>query len=163
MISLTIEYPNGESETTSLSTGVFQLGRTADNDVVIHHDTISRVHAELTVSKHDLRIKDLHSSSGTLLNGKSCSFAKTLQSGDNLRLGLVKLTIMADAKQTENTEREEKTRAFQQEELSTVLKDLNISEHQDCGVGAGNAKTIIIGLCCLILALCLYIFMERTT
>ena len=60
MINLIIEYPDGQTEEIILKNGVFQIGRTKENDIVIVHDTISRIHAELTVTNHHLRIKDLH-------------------------------------------------------------------------------------------------------
>ena len=93
MLDLHIEYPNGKIEDRTLQSGVFQIGRTTDNDIVITHDTIPRVHAELTITKQHIRIKDLHSSSGTRLNGKNCTFEQKMQDGDNLLLGLVAITI----------------------------------------------------------------------
>lgn len=135
-----------------LKTGVFQIGRTPDNDIIIDHNTISRVHAELTVSKDHLRIKDLHSSSGTRLNGKSCSFEKKIRTGDTILLGLVNLTI---GNGTEADMPHEKTRMFQEEELSSVLQKINADQPVNSG---SRSKPIIIGLCLLILTLCLYIW-----
>jgi pSer/pThr/pTyr-binding forkhead associated (FHA) protein len=153
MINLHIQYPDDETETIPLKTGVFQIGRTTDNDIILRHDTISRVHAELTVSKDCLRIKDLHSSSGTRLNGKPCSFEKKIKSGDQLLLGLVNLTLTLEGQGSTAQEDDEKTRAFQQGELASVLQEFDVEPQQ-------NYRKIIIALCCLILALSLYIFFK---
>jgi pSer/pThr/pTyr-binding forkhead associated (FHA) protein len=161
MLDIHIEYPDGKTQDISLQTGVYQIGRTTTgNDIVINHDTISRVHAEISVTKHHLRIKDLHSSSGTLLNGKSCNFEQKMQDGDNLLLGMISITIKARQQHNTATMEDEKTRAFHKEELSTVLQDLH-TENTKNTAGSNNSKKIIIGLCSLIAGLCIYIFMSR--
>jgi len=136
-------------------TRVFQIGRTSDNDLIIDHDTISRKHAELTVSNNHLRIKDLHSSSGTRLNGKTCPFEKKVFAGDNILLGLVNLTI--DTSENKKDIEEEKTRAFQPDELNSVLRELDMEQPAK----KDNNKAIIISLCLLIMALSLYIWMGQ--
>ncbi|GMU01962.1 hypothetical protein KH5H1_60820 [Corallococcus caeni] len=47
------------------------LGRAPDNDVVLPSDPVSRRHARLVATDNGLRVSDLGSRNGTLLNGHS--------------------------------------------------------------------------------------------
>lgn len=69
-----------------LNEGETMLGRSHRADVRIEDDSISRLHAKVTLSGTDILIEDLGSSNGTLVNGDRVAQAP-LKDGDKIRLG----------------------------------------------------------------------------
>jgi len=70
------------------------IGRSPDkSDAIIHDTSISRAHAQLEVSGHDLTIVDLDSTNGTKVNGRDARDAVMLTSGDEITLGSVNLKL----------------------------------------------------------------------
>ncbi len=63
------------------------LGRSAENDVSIPDGTISRHHARLSFKKGHWLLEDLGSSNGSFVNGQRVTSPKTLNHGDEVRLG----------------------------------------------------------------------------
>ena len=61
------------------------IGRSLDADVVLLEDLVSRTQARL-ISGADLRMEDLNSTNGTLVNGKRVTHA-ILKDGDSLMFG----------------------------------------------------------------------------
>jgi pSer/pThr/pTyr-binding forkhead associated (FHA) protein len=68
------------------------IGRTADNDIVIDNLAVSRLHAVLEKDKGDYYVRDCDSLNGTLVNNKKIGRAK-LQHGDEITIGKHKLRI----------------------------------------------------------------------
>jgi pSer/pThr/pTyr-binding forkhead associated (FHA) protein len=66
------------------------VGRVADNDIVIDHKSVSRNHAKLVREGPRVRILDLKSANGILVNGEDVEDA-VLRSGDVIELGRVRL------------------------------------------------------------------------
>jgi pSer/pThr/pTyr-binding forkhead associated (FHA) protein len=69
-----------------------QIGRSANTcDLVLPHETVSRVHAELDYRTDHWRIEDAGSKFGTRVNGKLCGEGtpRILKGGEVLRLGEV--------------------------------------------------------------------------
>ncbi|MBI3358105.1 MAG: FHA domain-containing protein [Nitrospirae bacterium] len=62
------------------------LGRTSENDVVLAHSTISRLHARIIKDENGCRIVDQDSRNGMQVNGKPVSNAP-LRDGDAILLG----------------------------------------------------------------------------
>ena len=58
---------------------------------------VSRQHCLLQVSADHVRLRDLGSSNGTLLNGQRISEERTLQDGDLIEIGPVVLKIQLTA------------------------------------------------------------------
>jgi len=67
---------------------VYVVGRAVTSDIPIFDPTISRRHAELTVSKTGVAVKDLGSSNGTFINGERVTEG-TLEPGDSVTFGKV--------------------------------------------------------------------------
>ncbi len=69
------------------------IGRSKNNDLVLHDDTVSRHHAEILETKKGYFIGDLGSYNKTTVNGKSIESA-FLKHGDKIQLGLTKLSFL---------------------------------------------------------------------
>lgn len=76
----------GQEHRFPLDADIVRIGRSADNDLVIHHGSISRHHAELRKEHGVWKIFDLGSKNGTHVNqvGDSTS---ALKDGDEILLG----------------------------------------------------------------------------
>ncbi|MCF7837559.1 MAG: FHA domain-containing protein [Candidatus Marinimicrobia bacterium] len=87
-----------DGKTFPLTEGNWVVGRSAANDVnlVLADPTISRRHVELTVTPAELRLRDLGSNNGALVNGVRVGEA-VLSEGDEVRLGNTLLRIGAAA------------------------------------------------------------------
>lgn len=67
----------------------YTFGRGSGNDVVLKHQTVSRRHASITPRQGRYVLKDLASTSGTLVNGKPLTGEVELASGDVIEMGQV--------------------------------------------------------------------------
>jgi adenylate cyclase len=75
----TFELPTGRSVV---------VGRGVLSDLAVYDPTISRIHAELTVSDEGVDVRDLDSSNGTCINGARVSMGR-LAPGDSVTFGKV--------------------------------------------------------------------------
>lgn len=75
------------------------------NDVVLHDPQVSRMHAKLVARGGGYAVQDLHSSSGTQLNGRHVSGTTDLDSGDMLQIG--PYTLRMDLRQWHHAERDD--------------------------------------------------------
>jgi pSer/pThr/pTyr-binding forkhead associated (FHA) protein len=81
--------PDGGGETThDLTEETITIGRRSDNKIIIEHISVSSHHAQLTLSGGDYHLKDLNSTNGTFLNGKTVMEAQ-LHGGDKVRFGKI--------------------------------------------------------------------------
>ena len=71
------------------------IGRGEDADLMLPNISVSRHHAEVFIEGNKTFLKDLDSSNGTLLNGKTVQEAE-LRSGDEIGLGKFRLAYMGD-------------------------------------------------------------------
>ena len=62
-------------------------GRTSGVDIVIEHPSVSRRHAELSLSWSGAFIKDLNSANGTFINDERISGSRRLRDRDEIRFG----------------------------------------------------------------------------
>ncbi len=69
------------------------LGRTDDNDIVLEHRSVSRNHAKLVREGERVRILDLKSANGVLVNGDDVE-QHVLKNGDVIELGRLKLRFV---------------------------------------------------------------------
>ncbi len=90
---LTVERSNGKSQTRVLSDGIYGIGRGPDNEICVQDQGISRRHARIIVSEKGIRIEDLGSKNGVLVNGQTIEGGKALRDGDQVVLGLAFLTF----------------------------------------------------------------------
>ena len=70
------------------------LGRAVPADFIVDATLVSRVHCRLLAGDHDeLRVEDLGSTNGTLVNGSRVDRA-VLRTGDVLTVGRVAFTVL---------------------------------------------------------------------
>jgi pSer/pThr/pTyr-binding forkhead associated (FHA) protein len=76
-----------------------KIGRTDDNDIVIDHRSLSRTHAKVVREDNgEWRILDMQSANGLTVNGETYAQA-TLNNGDIIELGHVKMRFVAAGEQ----------------------------------------------------------------
>ncbi|MEM9701347.1 MAG: FHA domain-containing protein [Planctomycetota bacterium] len=80
-----------EGKRLVLEKGRFLIGREQDCDLRPSSDLVSRHHCVFHIDDYTVRLRDLGSTNGTLVNGKSLSGEKTLSAGDRVTVG--KLTF----------------------------------------------------------------------
>jgi serine phosphatase RsbU (regulator of sigma subunit) len=74
--------------------GKYILGRDPECDLIIEHKTVSRKHAEIeVVDKDTIRITDLKSHNGTIVNGQRIVKSTRLNPNDSIVLGKVELRL----------------------------------------------------------------------
>jgi len=76
-----------------LGTAVFQIGRSAKNDLFIDQESVSRHHARITFDGRSHWVQDLRSTNGTYLNDELIR-ERALHDGDQLRIGQTILKYM---------------------------------------------------------------------
>lgn len=87
--------PNGTQVELQLPpAGELIIGRTSDADLTVNDEKVSRRHAQLTLARDDVSIRDLSSTNGTYVNGERTE-ASDVQPGDRLRVGDTTLTLVS--------------------------------------------------------------------
>ena len=69
-----------------LKSPVTTLGRSADNDIVLTDDKVSRQHCRISIDDESVLIEDLSSSNGSYVNGRAATRTR-LFDGDQIRIG----------------------------------------------------------------------------
>jgi transcriptional regulator with GAF, ATPase, and Fis domain len=85
----------GESVVRLVPGGRLSLGRAPGNDIVLHDERASRVHAEIHPAADGWMIRDLQSRNGTSVDGLPVTEDRRLAPGDVIRIGLVELVFRA--------------------------------------------------------------------
>lgn len=75
-----------------LSEQPITIGRSADADIVLLDERVSRIHCGMRLWDGDFYIKDLKSRNGTWVNNKKIDVAK-LKAGDLIRVGSTAMTF----------------------------------------------------------------------
>lgn len=78
------------------------LGRSAECDLSFSVTHLSRKHAQLSIVRGNLMVKDLGSANGTYVNGKRVEEAK-LERGDELRLDTLSFTVIGPGGEADKT------------------------------------------------------------
>jgi pSer/pThr/pTyr-binding forkhead associated (FHA) protein len=88
----------GRAGRTIAVRGTTTIGRDNDNDIVLESMTVSRQHALLLRDMAGLRLLDLESTNGTLVNGvpASTDAPVCLKDGDVIRIGQALVRYAAD-------------------------------------------------------------------
>ncbi|MDP6444204.1 MAG: EAL domain-containing protein [Pirellulaceae bacterium] len=83
----------------------YSVGRHPDNELCLANPTVSGHHAELISTDGEIFVRDLDSTNGTLLNGRSVHQLTPLQSGDMVHFGNAMFTLerTADERPTKTT------------------------------------------------------------
>ncbi|GGO39240.1 MULTISPECIES: DUF1707 and FHA domain-containing protein [Streptomyces] len=72
-----------------------RIGRDPANGLRLSHDTVSRVHAELSLQGGMWVLRDLGSTNGTSVNGRRVIGAAVVQAGDQVSFGQVAFCLAA--------------------------------------------------------------------
>ncbi len=97
-----------------LTEGETVIGRSHRADIRLDDDSISRMHAKMTLDGQVIQIEDLSSSNGTLVNGDTVN-VNALRDGDKIRLG--ETTIL------KFTFHDRLDESFQQKMYNAALRD----------------------------------------
>jgi TonB family protein len=97
-LNLNIYHGDQLIEQKSLSQDVIKIGKLKSSHLCLDDESVARMHAVIEVSGSDVRVIDLGSSSGTLLNGERIEKNASLNSGDTLEFGPFRVEVeVADA------------------------------------------------------------------
>jgi pSer/pThr/pTyr-binding forkhead associated (FHA) protein len=88
MATLVITLPSGNEEIHELTEQKITIGRQPDNDIHISDASVSSYHGELTLKGADYHFKDLGSTNGTRIDGKTIEEAD-LTPGTHFRIGKI--------------------------------------------------------------------------
>ncbi len=91
-LELHIEQPGQPERRLPLEPGIFQIGRSDDNDVVLADLGVSRRHARLEVTVEGVVVEDLGSGNGTYFRGKRVT-RQVLGAGDQVKIDPFTLTL----------------------------------------------------------------------
>jgi pSer/pThr/pTyr-binding forkhead associated (FHA) protein len=81
--------------------GTLSVGRSAESDICIASDEISRQHARVQSSAGGIVVEDLGSANGTFINDKRIHTATVLNPGDEVRFDTVRFLLMAPAQEAQ--------------------------------------------------------------
>lgn len=85
-LTLEVHRPGMSPEIVRIEDGAV-LGRSRECHIVFDDSTVSKEHARLRVEGHVALIEDLHSTNGTLVNGRAIDGPTALRRGDRIGLG----------------------------------------------------------------------------
>jgi len=94
-ISLVRLKKDGSEKSFPLPSSVTVIGRRRSCDLRIPLASVSKKHCQLNFDDGALKIRDLGSRNGTILNGKNVTEA-VIQPGDTIRIGSLKFTFRFD-------------------------------------------------------------------
>jgi len=90
---------NGSSSMFDLpAVGVVTIGRGTEAELRLDHASVSRKHARILIEGGELRVSDLESHNGTLVNGQPIEGGRALVTGDVVTVGEVVLVVHARAR-----------------------------------------------------------------
>jgi pSer/pThr/pTyr-binding forkhead associated (FHA) protein len=93
LLTLSYEAP-GDSQTFPFTIPEILVGRDPACDCTLDDSTVSAQHARLTFHHNQWWIEDMGSRNGTYVNMKFVATPLVVTSGDELRLGQVRLSVM---------------------------------------------------------------------
>jgi predicted component of type VI protein secretion system len=88
MPKLQIFLQDAPESTSDLTEETITVGRLPDNTIQIDDVSVSSHHLQLTLSGGDYHLKDLNSTNGTRVNGRSATETQ-LHNGDRIRIGKI--------------------------------------------------------------------------
>lgn len=95
--TLTVYHPNGHQEQVMLAKPTERIGRAADNDIVLEHETVSSYHAQLLCAADGCQLLDLDSANGTFVTGERLTpqTPHAIADGALIQIGAAALTYGA--------------------------------------------------------------------
>lgn len=99
--TLTLNIYRGDElvETKTLTQDVIKIGKLKSSHLCLEDEAVARMHAVIEVSGNDVRVIDLGSSTGTILNGSAIDKNASVSQGDHLGFGPYRIEVVqiADA------------------------------------------------------------------
>ena len=83
-----------DGQSLPLPKGKFLIGREEDCHLRPNSDLVSRHHCVFSTDEFSVRLRDLGSTNGTLLNGEKLVGAKTLKAGDRVLVGKLEFEVV---------------------------------------------------------------------
>ncbi|NOK06289.1 MULTISPECIES: FHA domain-containing protein [unclassified Myxococcus] len=93
-ILLTITQGLQQGRELTFEAAEVNIGRTSENDLVLHDHGVSRRHARIVLRDDKYFVADMGSSNGTVLNGGLLSGEQQLRDGDKIGVGPVEFTFV---------------------------------------------------------------------
>jgi adenylate cyclase len=90
---LNIIHDDGTNQTAPLEKDTTIIGRERDNDLVLSDKTVSRHHAQITITQEGYLLIDLGSYNGTIVNGNPVQ-SLILRNNDRIKIGLTSLIFL---------------------------------------------------------------------
>jgi len=107
------------------------LGRDPQNDTVIDHPAVSRLHARIVRRDGAFVIADLGSTNGTFVNGERIVGERVLKPGDSIRIGPCRLVFGAESLERHDEEGNLRLDALHLSKTvgkgMTILQDISLS------------------------------------
>lgn len=94
-VNLILLKKDGSTQSFTLPSAVSVLGRRQECDLCIPLSVVSRRHCELNMDQGQLKIRDLGSKNGTIVNGQRIEEAR-LNPGDKIKIGSLTLLVQID-------------------------------------------------------------------
>jgi len=94
-VNLILLKKDGSTQLFALPSAVTILGRRQECDLCIPLPAVSRKHCELNMDRGQLKIRDLGSKNGTIVNGQRIE-ETGLKPGDKLKIGPLTLLVQID-------------------------------------------------------------------
>ncbi len=106
---LVLQAKGNPSFATRLKLGDLTIGRSDKNDICLDIDTISRIHARLSVGAQGVIVTDLQSRNGTWVNHKRVNYAPVFP-GELIQFGVVEFVLSRDPRGMSRQDPAEETR-----------------------------------------------------
>ncbi|OBI11247.1 ABC transporter ATP-binding protein [Mycobacterium sp. E2327] len=132
-----------EFPTTRVSAPVARIGRSLDNDIVVHDVLASRQHAFLTATPVGTEIRDAHSINGTFVNGIRVGSA-VLAEGDVVTIGNVDL-VFSGGMLVRRQEVAARSGGLEVREVNFAINGKNLLERVSMTARPGTLTAIIGG------------------
>jgi pSer/pThr/pTyr-binding forkhead associated (FHA) protein len=87
-----ISWTDGEGNHTAVIDGKMVVGSAPASNIVVHHPTVSRIHAELEARQDGVWVRDLGSRNGTFVDSLQVTGARVPDKG-TMRLGSAELHV----------------------------------------------------------------------
>ncbi len=105
------------------------IGRGLENELVLAHDDVSRVHARLLVRGDKLTVEDLGSTNGSYINDNKIDKKTTLGEADELRMGPFRLRVHRVADEEDRVA------------ISSAARSVFVSQAAQATVFSGNERS----------------------
>ncbi|MDP6380253.1 MAG: FHA domain-containing protein [Phycisphaerae bacterium] len=98
-VKLILVKGNPKGKQITLKSGTTIVGRKEDSGLIIASSRVSRHHCQITLDGNDLKVRDLGSANGTLINGQKVE-ESPLKAGDEVHIGPLGFLVEIDGRRT---------------------------------------------------------------